>query len=165
MTRRLLPLLLAGTLALPAGAVITRLYPLADLIADAEVIVLAKVGKNDGKTVELVREAALKGKPPEKGTLLLTGGDDKTQVPTIRQRLKPGAQAVVFARGRYVLGYTTGGWFRADSRSGKPLQFVHLEPYLRRTYRGEVAALAQVVRDVLAGKRKAPAPDPNAKPG
>ena len=43
--------------------------------------------------------------------------------------------------------------------------FAHLEPYLQRTYKGTTAAMTKVVRDVLAGKAKAPPPDRKGKPG
>ena len=42
---------------------------------------------------------------------------------------------------------------------------VHLEIYLRRTFRGTTAELQRTVSEVLAGRAQAPAPDPNVEPG
>src|SRR5262249_21823045 len=64
--------------------------------------------------------------------------------------------------------YTNGTWFQlVGSADGGKVQwgFTHLEPYLRRTYKGTTAELRQVVVDGLAGKRKPPPVNPKEKPG
>src|SRR5262249_7953985 len=43
--------------------------------------------------------------------------------------------------------------------------FNHLEPYLRRTYKGTTPEMIQTVRDGLSGKRRPPAPNDKEKPG
>src|SRR5439155_27384590 len=43
--------------------------------------------------------------------------------------------------------------------------FTHFEPYLRKTFKGTTADLRQVIRAVLAGKKKAPPLDKKEKPG
>src|SRR5262249_49322641 len=43
--------------------------------------------------------------------------------------------------------------------------FTHLEPYLRRTYKGTTAEMKQTVQDALAGKKEPPAPDEKEMPG
>ena len=44
-------------------------------------------------------------------------------------------------------------------------RWAHLEPYLRRTYKGTTAEMAQAIRDGLSGKKKPPPPDAREKPG
>jgi hypothetical protein len=157
--------------ALPAAAVITRLYPLSDIIGDADAIVSAQVAARDRKRqlVTLKRVRTLKGQAAwASSQIRLAGGDDRKQVPVIEARLTPGRQVLVFTKnGRFSLCYVEGTWFRvvppADPKA--PRQFVHLEPYLRRTYRGTSAELERVVAEVLAGKGTAPAPDPDTPPG
>jgi hypothetical protein len=74
---------------------------------------------------------------------------------------------VLFGSKRFMLGFVEGSWFRlaspADPARGA-WQFVHLEPYLRRTYHGSSAEMTRVVKGVLAGKVQPPPPDPSAKP-
>jgi hypothetical protein len=170
MKRALLTLLALG-LSIPAGAVITRLYPLGDVIADADLIAVAQVTARDTKqqSVTLKRVRTLKGKAPWSAPRLrLAGGDDRSQAPVLAARLSPGRQVVVFTKnGKFSLGYVEGTWFRigAPANDGAEWPFVHLEPYLRRTFRGTGAELQKTVAEVLAGKGAAPPPDPDAKPG
>jgi hypothetical protein len=170
--RILLLILCVAAASVPGHGVITRLYPLGDVIADADTIVVAKVSSRDTKanTAALTRSAVLKGKPAwSKAQFRLSGGDNRTQLPVLKARLSPGRTVVLFSKsGKLALGYVEGTWFRLapprDERRGA-WQFVHLEPYLRRTYRGTSADMHRTVAGVLAGKLEAPPPDPNAKPG
>jgi len=158
--------------AVPAAAVIQRLYPLGDILADADMVVAARVeGLDRRRHVATVRRvSALKGQPAwTTARFRLAGGGDRSQVAVLEARLAPGRSVVLFGKTRrFLLGYAEGTWFRiaapADERRG-PWQFVHLEPHLRRTFRGRTAELQQTVRDVLSGKKTAPAPDVHARPG
>ncbi len=156
---------------LPAGAVITRLYPLADVIAGADTIVVARITTRDTRqqTAGLKVTEALKGKPAGATfRVRLAGANDKTQAPVLLQRLKPGRTVILFGKARkFTLGYVEGTWFRLAEPTGpaQPWQFVHLEVYLRRTFRGAGAELQRTVVGVLNGKMKAPAPDASVKPG
>lgn len=160
-----------SVLAEPAVAVIARIYPLGEVIAGADTIAECRVSAaaDRKQSVKLERNAALKGAPGWKSLLVrLTGGDDRTQAPVLAERLKAGRTVTLFRKAnRFTLGYVEGTWFRLaePAKSGAPWQFVHLEPYLRRTYRGTNAELRAVITAVLAGKANAPAPDPAAKPG
>jgi hypothetical protein len=164
-------ILVAAALALPAAAVITRTYPLGDVIADADEIAEARVRRSDARRAEvtLSREAVLKGKPSWSTLRVrLTEGDDRTQVPAARRRLAAGARVILFSkRGRFALAYSDGAWLRLQPPVGpaKPWRFVHMEPFLRRTYRGSAADLRRVVTDVLAGRARAPEPDASVPPG
>lgn len=158
--------------ALPAGAVITRLYPLADVIAGADTIVVTRVTGREARrqTVDLKVTEPLKGKPPVPTfPVRLPGADDRTQVPILFQRLKPGRTVILFSKARrFTLGYVEGTWFRLAEppRPGtQPWQFVHLEIYLRRTYHGTSAEMRRTVAGVLAGRAKAPEPEARVKPG
>src|SRR5262249_55780456 len=46
-----------------------------------------------------------------------------------------------------------------------PWSFTHIEVFLVRSFRGKTAELEQLLRDVVAGKREAPPPDPGAGQG
>jgi hypothetical protein len=161
----------AACLALPAQAVIKRLYPLADIIADADSIRLARVIVRDRQShqVTLKPASTLKGDPESvRFSLALSGSDHGSELPILEERLPPGRTVLFFGkRGRFALGYTNGTWFRLaePERAGRPWRFAHLEPYLTRTFRGSTEALRRTVTDVLAGKRKAPDPDPTVSPG
>jgi hypothetical protein len=163
--------ILAVLMALPASAVIKRLYPLADIIADADSIYPARVAARNTRThrVTLAPLAPLKGTAPS-GSLqvALQGGDDRTQLPLLEQRLPVGRTVLLFGKTkRFALGYTNGTWFRLaePAAAGKPWQFVHLELYLQRTYRGKTEDLQQLLAQVLAGQATAPPPNPDVKPG
>jgi len=147
-----------------------RIYPLADVIADADNIFVASVKARDSTAheVTLMRLKTLKGAAPTQPiTVALSGSDNRSQMPLLEQRLVPGRQILLFGKPRrFMLGYTNGTWFRvADVPGGKRLQFVHLEVYLTRTFRGSTDSLQEAVEGVLSGAKKAPDPDPNAKPG
>jgi hypothetical protein len=150
--------------------VIKRLYPLAHIIADADSIYPARVTARDRKThrITLSPGTPLKGTVPASAMkVALSGGDDRTQLPTLEERLPPGRTVLLFGKAkRFTLGYTNGTWFRlAEPPAGKPWQFVHLELFLPRTFHGKTEELQRVVVDVLANKATAPEPDPSVKPG
>ena len=161
-------LLLAGG---PAGAIIARAYPLGDVISGADTIVECRVapGGVKGEPAKLARVAALKGKVAWNAIgLRLGGGDNGKQAPILAERLKPGRTVLLFRKAqRFTLGYVEGTWFRLaePARAGEPWPFVHLEPMMRRTFRGTSAEMRTVIKEVVAGKAQAPAPDPAAKPG
>src|SRR5262245_34632875 len=98
--------------ATPAGAVITRLYPLADIIADADVIAAVKVTASSAKEHQIVvtRSAALKGRPGwTTARFRLSGGDDRAQLPVLETRLSRGRTVLLFVKkGRFALGYVEG---------------------------------------------------------
>jgi hypothetical protein len=155
----------------PAGAIIARAYPLAGVIKDSDSILVASVARKEdrGGRIMVRSGAILKGRPAWKSAVFrLTGGDDQTQLAEIRRRLKPGAKLVLFEKGpRSLLVYTDAGWFRLAPApgGGAAWQFVHLEPFLRRTFSGPASALEKTVREVLSGKAPAPNPNPSARPG
>jgi len=162
----------ALALCVPAGAVITRLYPLKDIIGDADLITAAQVKRLDRKrhVATLVATQSLKGKSPWKALQLrLAGSDDRSQTGVLEARLPAGRTVLLFTKLRkFTLAYADGTWFRVaapQDEASPNRQFVHLELYLRRTFRGSSAEMQRLIPAVLAGKAEAPPPDPEVKPG
>ncbi len=167
----------------PAAAVITRLVPLKAVLAEQELIFMAKVEALDRHQPSLVLNVteALKGKPPFRTmSVSLTGdrqGQKEKHPELLLKRLANGSPLVVFAnpngqKTRYTaFGYTNGTWFQMIGQVDRDhpavirWTFTHCEPYLRRTYKGTTAELRQVIRDGLAGKKPPPEPDPKEPPG
>src|SRR5262249_27621974 len=96
------------------------------------------------------------------------------QTPQLLKRLAPKLPLVVFAaeqnkdKGYLALCYTNGTWFQMrgdkDGDAGR-WSFNHLEPYLRRTFKGTTEEMKQTVADALSGKKQPPAPNDKEKPG
>jgi hypothetical protein len=156
----------------PAKAVIRRVYPLAGIIAEADLIVAARVSERDlrGHRATLVLGESLKGQAARaRATLRLAGSDNRKQLAVLERRLPPGRLVMLFGkRGRFLLGYAEGTWFRIAAPGNDPRapwQFVHLEPYLWRTYRGSGVELRGIVERVLRGTAGAPEPNPSLGPG
>ena len=170
-----------GLVGTPAGAVITALYPLKDVLASGQFIFMAKVEKIDPDKPALILEVGekLKGHPPfAKLPINLTGdneGQKSKHTPQLLKRLEADLPVVVFVnqRGkRYeAFVFSNGTWFQTighidkDDSSKIRWAFTHCEPYLRRTFKGTTAELHQVVIDGLAGKKAPPEPDPKVPPG
>jgi outer membrane protein assembly factor BamB len=162
----------------PAPAVITRLTALSEVLEEASIVVTAKVEKLDAKRPAMVLavDEALKGKPGFKSMPVLLAGDvgavKRKEPPLLLKRLAEKLPLVVFVTksdDEYTaFGYSNGTWF---SMTGVKVDgelrwsFSHLEPYLRRTYKGTTREMVQTVRDALAGKRKPPPANAKEKPG
>jgi outer membrane protein assembly factor BamB len=162
----------------PANAVITRLTPLADILDESMVIVVASVDTldKDRPAVILMVDEMLKGKPSQKKLPVLLKGDrgaiKRKEPPQLLKRLANKLSVVLFIREtkeqRTAFGYTNGTWFSLDGvkvDGEVRWSFSHLEPYLRRTYSGTTAEMVQTVRDALSGKREPPPVDTKVKPG
>src|SRR5262245_36075143 len=167
-------------IGLPAHAVITRLTPLREILANEKHIFVAKVETldPDKPAVVLKVDEELKGKASFARLPVNLAGDSYGQrekhPAQLVKRLAPNLPVVVFtsARGkRYVAyGYTNGTWFEMighveDDPAKVRWEFTHCEPYLRRTFKGTTAELRQVIRDGLDNKKMPPDPDPKEQPG
>ncbi len=163
---------------IPARAVITRLTPLAEFLNESTAIVVAKVESldKDRPAMMLAVDEVLKGKPAQKKLPVLLKGDrgaiKRKETPQLLNRLAKNFPLVLFIRerkdDRAAFAYSNGTWFSLEGAkvdSEVRWSFSHLEPYLRRTYKGTTSDLVQTVRDALSGKRKPPAVDEKAKPG
>lgn len=172
-------LVLFSLLALPAFALHQRIYPLAELIEDSDCIAVGRAVAVDIPRMRaaLHLEETLKGEAPYRWLALNVAPGGWGHPTAMIRRLGPGQPLLCFAariKNRHVLlGYSNGTWFQitaphapeemdADRLSWS---FTHIEVYLRRTFHGSTAELEQIVREVLAGRRKAPAPDPAVRPG
>jgi outer membrane protein assembly factor BamB len=175
---QLVSLVLVLALARPLPALITRLTPLADVLDDAGFIVTAKVEKLDPKRPAMVLavDEVLKGKPGFQSMPVLLEGDrraiDRKEPPQLLERVAVKLPLVVFVmkRGDKHFGfcYTNGTWFSilgVKVDGGLRWSFTHLEPYLRRTFKGTTKEMVQTIRDALSGKRKPPPPADKEKPG
>src|SRR5262249_19744253 len=124
----------------------------------------------------LAVEENLKGEAPFKRIPVNLKGDAEAarneQTPLLLKRVGPQLSLVLFVnpgdRNVTAVAYTNGTWFQmtgVQTDDGVRWRFTHFEPYLRKTFKGTTAELRQVIRDVLAGKKKAPPLDKEEKPG
>lgn len=162
----------------PAVALITAPIGLNWFLSDAEHIFVVKVEAldPDKPSVVLVPEENLKGKVPFKKLPVLLKGDSaaekEKQTPQLIKRLAPDLRLILFVRPKgtsYIcFAYTNGTWFQVQgTKDGDSVRwgFLHLEPYLRRTYKGTTDEMKALVANVLAGKAKAPEPNTREEPG
>ena len=164
----------------PARAVITALTPLSGPINENPVICTAVVESvnPDAPGMVLAVDEVLKGKPAfKKLAVNLTGDHDsqeKKETPLLLKRVAPKLPLVLFVNQNgktfTAFAYTNGTWFQmageaADDGDVLRLPFTHVEPYLRRTFKGTTAEMKQVVVDALAGKAEPPDPSLKEKPG
>jgi outer membrane protein assembly factor BamB len=165
-----------------ALALITRLTPLASVLKEMPYVCMARVDKLDAGRPAVVLSVTedLKGKLPFRRLTVGLQGDSEArkgkQTPQLLKRLAPDLPLVLFVShepGKQVMvfAYSNGTWFQMVGRPtpGKDdaavLGFTHLEPYLRRTFKGTTAELREVIVDGLAGKRAPPRPNPKELPG
>jgi outer membrane protein assembly factor BamB len=172
-----LGILLAATA--PARAVITALTPLSGVLNENAVICTAVVEKVDPDAPGMVLsvDEMLKGKPSfKKLAVNLTGDADsqkKNETPVILKRVAPKLTLLLFLNSNdknvTAFAYTNGTWFQmagaAEDGDVLRLPFTHIEPYLRRTFKGTTAELKQVAVDGLSGKKEPPDPNQKEKPG
>jgi outer membrane protein assembly factor BamB len=173
-------ILLALLAATPAHALIVRLIPLRDVLAEQQFIVVARVDSVDPNrpAAVFVVEEDLKGKFPFRRLPVNLTGDAEAKkldhTPQLLKRLAPKVPLVLFFtqnEARYnAFAYTNGTWFQMVAEKPRDSDrlvwaFAHCEPYLRRTFKGTTEELRQVVIDGLSGKRKPPEPNPKEPPG
>jgi hypothetical protein len=159
-------------LASPSRAVIQRDYPLADILSSSNAVWCARVvGAPLGDpAVVLQSYRSLKAKAPAARASVRLAADRSEQNGQLKARLPVGARLVIFSsdtpKGPMALAYCEGTWFRLGTgKPGAGWQFVHFEPYLRRSYRGSSAGLADLISRAAGKGGPLPAPDPRQKPG
>jgi len=173
-------LVLLGVLLLApaAHAVIKALMPLRSALGANQFIFIAKVEKLLPERPGMILAVAedLKGKAPFRSLAVNLKGDRDSQkdkdTERLLRRLAPELPVVlfVFHRGKQftTFGFSNGTWFQIIGQKTEDRvawSFTHIEPYLRRTFKGTTAELAQVIRDSLAGKIKPPEPNAKEPPG
>ncbi|HZZ74214.1 MAG TPA: hypothetical protein VFE24_18405 [Pirellulales bacterium] len=164
-----------GALAVPpVMALIERVTPLSSVIKDSDYIVTAKVERlapdKPGMVLAVIDD--LQGKAPFRRLAVNLTGDKEKDSPKLLERLATDLPVVLFVtelnKKLLGLGYSNGTWFQIV---GEPegdnfrWSFTHCEPFLRRTFKGPTAEMATLVRDILAGKKKAPPVDTKELPG
>lgn len=168
-------LIAALLLSHEAVAFIQKLFPLQEFIDDSDFLFMAKVERvdPDKPSAVLILGEHLKGKAPFTRIPINLTGDKQKHTPQLLKRIAPDLPLVVGVKkqddGKFMmLVFTNGTWFQALGQTdGDQTRwaFTHCEIYLRRTFRGTTAELKQTVTDVLAGKAKAPPPNPKEPPG
>jgi outer membrane protein assembly factor BamB len=167
-------------LATPADAVITRKTPLSDIISYSTFIFTAKIETVDPDKpgMVLTPDEHIKGKFPfQRLPINLTGdmeADKLKHRPMLLKRVAPKLPVVVFITQKdkdYVAFiYTNGTWIHmtGDKPDGAEVvrwSFTHIEPYLRRTYKGTTEEMKQTVTDAVSGKKKPPDTNDKEEPG
>lgn len=168
---------LTAVLALSASAwaVIDTPFPLQTLIEQSDQIVVLEVERVDpGRPSMTLRlKEDWKGKADFEQMPVNLTGDKEKHTPKLLKRVAAKTSVIAFLRkqdggSRMMLAYTNGTWFQViGTADGKTTRwaFTHCEIYLRRTFRGTTPEMEKVVKDVLAGKGKAPPPDLKVKAG
>jgi outer membrane protein assembly factor BamB len=169
-----LGLLLPG----PVQALITRLTPLRDVLAESQYILTVQVEALEPERPGMVLgvEEGLKGKAPFTRMAVSLRGDAEAargkQLPQLLKRVAVKLPLVLFVNQRdkhfVAFAYSNGTWFQmtgVQTDDGVRWAFTHFEPYLRKTFKGTTAELRQAVIDGLSGKKAPPEPDRKEKPG
>lgn len=158
-----------------ALAFIQNLFPLQEFIDDSDFLFTAIIEKVDPEkpSAVLVVKEPLKGVSPFQRIPINLTGDKQKHTPHLLKRIAPDLPVVVGIKkqsdGKYMmLVFTNGTWFQTLGQTEADQTrwgFTHCEIYLRRTFAGSTEELTKVIADVLAGKIKAPAPNPKEPAG
>lgn len=158
-----------------ALAFIQKLFPLQEFIDDSDFVFTAVVEKVDPEkpSAVLVVKDSLKGDSPFQRIPINLTGDKQKHAPQLLKRIAPELPLVVGVKkqpdGKYMmLAYTNGTWFQVLGQTeGEQTRwaFTHCEIYLRRTFTGTTEELKTTISEVVAGKAKAPAPNPKEPAG
>jgi hypothetical protein len=164
-----------ATLAMPAWAFIQKLFPLQEFISDSDFIFMATIETVDPAkpSAVLIPGEQLKGTNPFTRIPINLKGDKQQHTPQLLKRIAPQVPVVVGIKkqddGKYMmLVFTNGTWFQVLGQTdGDQTRwaFTHCEIYLRRTFSGTTDELKSTISDVLAGKAKAPDPNPKEPAG
>ncbi|MGD0088351.1 MAG: FG-GAP-like repeat-containing protein [Planctomycetota bacterium] len=164
--------LLTGLIAAPASAFVEALYSLKQVMDESYAIVEAEIASVDQKErlACATVKGVIKGKCPFKQLKLNIGVGQAWFPEVLLKRLKVGEPVLFFwNEGLECLAYQNGHFFqfRAEAKPDPNAvwwNFTHIEIKMNRTYKGETAELIAIVRDVVAGKRAPPPPDPKVPP-
>lgn len=166
---------LVGLFPKSALAFIQNLFPLQEFIDDSDFLFTATVEKVDASkpSTVIVLKENLKGKSPHQRIPINLTGDKQKHTPQLLKRIAPDLPVIVGIKKQddgklMLLAYSNGTWFQVlgQTDGGETRwAFTHCEIYLRRTFAGTTDELQRTIADVLAGKSKAPAPNPKESPG
>lgn len=161
-----------------ASAVVEADLPLRQLVEDSQVVAVAmleQVDRESGKGVFAI-EQVLRGDEPLASlpVKLLRAGSGEGSPSDMLDRVDEGTVIVLFISRispteHQILAYTNGSWFMlrgVDQGMGlRALLFAQGEPYLKRTFAGEVSELIELISDHAVGTGSLPEIDKSAKPG
>jgi hypothetical protein len=161
----------------PARGVVEAEMPLVQLVRDSQIIAIVRLERLDhenGKAMMAI-ERTLRGErfPAAIPTRLIAAAGGDGNPSDMLDRVEEGMTFVLFlaqtsSNDYQIFAYSAGSWFKLQglSNNGRlQASFVQGEPYLRRTYRGEVAELAEMLDHFLAGTGELPGIDKAIKPG
>lgn len=151
-----------------ASAYIEALYPLAQFIAEAEVVAEGTIEKVDPKTKTAIVKVtkSLKGKCTYEQVRMNIGSGAEWFPEVTMRHLVVGAPAVIFYNAErraeiYVNRFFLQFYGDAAAPADKAwFTYTHVEVRCNRTFNGTAEELAKLVTDIQAGKAKAPPPDP-----
>ena len=176
-TRTLRVVLAAGAVVVVGLAVgprvhgfVEKMFGLQEVIDESEVIALGEVSKVDveHKTSVIRVTEVLRGNCPYKKIKMNISVGQMYFPETMMKHLVVGSPVVIFYQKRDAelpsLVYLNQFFFQiygqGDRKPSKAWwRFTHIEIRMNRTFNGSVYELIDIVREVLAGKRKAPKPD------
>jgi hypothetical protein len=166
LTRSLLAASLLAAAAVPAPAYVEAIYPLQQVLAEATVIVEGTVESHDAqKKIAVIKTGkALKGQNPYEKIKITYAGGQFWHPEGIPKHFVPGAPALIFYNdARQSEVYLNRFFFQIYGDAGAPpdkawWSMTHIEIRMNRTFNGSVRELTDLVRNVLAGKEKPPAP-------
>lgn len=157
-------------LAPPSHAYIMKLLSLKEVMDLSVVIVEGQVTSVDAKnrTVLATFKRPIKGQNPYEQIRMNIGVGQLYYPEVLLKRMKPDLPVILFWNAELAcVGHVDGIWFQLFGAKGAtPEQtkwnFTHIERFMPRTYVGSTPDLISLVSDVQAGKKQAPAPNPNA---
>jgi len=152
--------------AAPARAYVEALYPLQQVLTESWVIAEGTVESHDAqKKIAAIKVGkTLKGKCTYELIKITYGGGQFWHPEGIPKHFVPGAPALIFYNeGRQSEVYLNRFFFQLYGDAGaEPAKawwtMTHIEIRMNRTFNGTVPELTELVKKILAGKEKAPAP-------
>jgi hypothetical protein len=163
-------------LALPdasgKGTYVEAMYALQQVMAESEIIVEGAIEKadNETKTAVIKTGRILKGKCIHPLIRMNIGVGQMWHPEAIMPHLVPGAPVLVFYnQALQSQTYLNRFFFQLYGDAAAPPEkawwnLTHIEIRMNRTYYGTVPELTKLVREILVGKVKPPAPDPKMPP-
>lgn len=161
--------------SVPSHGFIAKLYSLDAVLKESTNIVLGRVVSVDDRRRRAVAEidSQLKGKSPYQKIQMNISVGQRNFPAMLMDRLEAGQPIVLFyrANGNQIacLGHVSGLWFQLFASHVRDeakmwWRFTHIEIHMNRTFAGDTPALISLVKDILAGKQRPPAPNPKLRP-
>lgn len=164
---------LALVLRAPSQALIEAMYSLKQILDESKTIVEGEIESVDvGKktVIATVKLPPIRGACPYKKIQMNVGVGQIWYPEVFLKRLKAGDPVLFFwNEGLQCEAYTVGHFFQIYGQANPDpdatwWNFTHIELKMNRTYKGSTKDLIALIRDVVAGKRAPPPPDPNVLP-